>query len=203
MQKMKKMMTTTMKMVLFSFQSFRAMSVRKPTQSVTRIRRRIDKMQEKLCGDTGDAATTPVSHREPSKEIVRPRAIRRESQANQHPRARGDTGDAAITQATRAKVVEELTRSSFSPHRLRPGPKSPESSPHPWGLRSLKITHLGFIEALDPLPVRPLGVGVGVHLHDASAESCCNVVLLGTQPTVKDKEKRTSMPPCTRRGHCC
>ena len=33
---------------------------------------------------------------------------------------------------------------------------------------------LGFKEVLDPLPVRPLGVSVHVHLHDASAESSCN-----------------------------
>ena len=35
------------------------MSALKPPQSTTRIRQQVGNMQEKLCGDSGDAATHP------------------------------------------------------------------------------------------------------------------------------------------------
>ena len=68
---------------------------------------------------------------------------------------------------------------------------------------------------LDPLSVRPLDARVHVHLHDATAESSRNAVLLGTRSVAEEQKSGSSWPTswdanfwklakklCTRRARC-
>ena len=94
------------------------MSVRKPTQSVTRIRQRIDNMQERLCGDTGDAATMPWN-------LLRTQSGTDERRCHA-PRSRWRTQPAPPPHCTdlnppRAKTTGEL--SELSTHDITPSPK--------------------------------------------------------------------------------
>ena len=174
------------------------MSVLEPTQSVTRIRRRVGNMQEKIVWRhwrrrhhvrRSPRAVEVNFAREQPIEKTRPTDISAQKATLETSPSLKPHGPKSLRIGCNhhgPKSLKSSPRSCFSPKRLQPnGPKSLKSSPHPQGFQSLIVAFLGFI--LDPLPVRPLGVSVHAHLHDASAENCCNVVLLGNRFTVKGK----------------